>query len=156
MHLVLPQARPPSSSEGQPLCAFSAYLKVLDNLVGVGQSRPKTSGNSGGCWRHWRDPGVASRSHSSESGNLLGKPSGARRRRTGFLPPWRDGNDRRFERGIPPQMTPPPPGDVEWPGKLLQGSVMRPAGRVLAGLASGADGQMASLARNHPESVASG
>jgi hypothetical protein len=44
MHLVLPQARPPSSSEGQPLYPFSAYLKVLDNLVGVGQSRPKTSG----------------------------------------------------------------------------------------------------------------
>ena len=39
MHLVLPQARPPSGDEGQPLYPFSAYLKVLGNLVGVGQSR---------------------------------------------------------------------------------------------------------------------
>jgi hypothetical protein len=40
MHLVLLQARPPSSSERQPLYPFSAYLKVLDNLVGAGQCRP--------------------------------------------------------------------------------------------------------------------
>ena len=39
----------------------------------------------------------ARRSHSRESGNLLRKPLEMRCRRTGFLPPWRDGNDRRLE-----------------------------------------------------------
>jgi hypothetical protein len=35
-------------------------------------------------WCHLRDMGVASRSHSRESGNLLGKPSEMRCRRTGL------------------------------------------------------------------------
>jgi hypothetical protein len=44
--------------------------------------------------------GAASRSHSRESGNPLRKPSEMRCQRTGFLPPWRDGNDWRFVRDV--------------------------------------------------------
>jgi hypothetical protein len=43
------------------------------------------------CWCHLE------RSHSRESGNLLRKPLEMCCRRTGFLPPWRDGNDRWLE-----------------------------------------------------------
>jgi len=35
--------------------------------------------------------------HSRESGNPLRKPLGMCCRRTGFLPPWRDGNNQRLE-----------------------------------------------------------
>jgi len=57
-------------------------------------SRQTTSGLLPWYWRHLRDMGVAGRSHSRESGNLLRQPL----QMPGELDSRFRGNDQRFER----------------------------------------------------------
>ena len=77
---------PPPASSGVPVAGWSRHFPEWQPAeVRAASSRESVVVS------------FARRSHSRESGNLLPKPLEMRCRRTGFFPPWRDGNDRRLE-----------------------------------------------------------
>jgi hypothetical protein len=122
MALVPPKARPPPSREGQTLTPFSAYLKVLHNFVREEQCRPKTSrrrrrvlvsfAGHGGC-----KPQSFPRKRESTRQTFGNAPAG-------WIPAY--AGMTGVPKGIPPQMTLPPSGEVEGGRNLPLGCVLWP------------------------------